>query len=182
MRFALGPDAYDLTSRCLVIATLPATDLDAAAGLVAASAGADVIEVTDPDAVTALAAVLPGVPLAISSDRLDAVEAAYQAGAVLGTCPDPAALALAARTGASVIVDDPAAALAAGIPPDRIALDTPPAAAGAHPVLVTVPPGPDGIAPTAVAVIGGARLIRTSDPRTARRVCDVLAAIFEAAP
>jgi hypothetical protein len=35
-------------------------------------------------------------------------------------------------------------------------------------------------AAVAVAVIRGARLVRTADPRGARRVCDVLAAVMEA--
>ena len=35
-------------------------------------------------------------------------------------------------------------------------------------------------AATAVAVIRGARLVRTTDVRGARRVCDVLAAVLEA--
>ena len=35
-------------------------------------------------------------------------------------------------------------------------------------------------AATAVAVIRGARLVRTADVRGARRVCDVLAAVLEA--
>jgi hypothetical protein len=33
----------------------------------------------------------------------------------------------------------------------------------------------------AVAIVGGARLVRTQDIRTARRVADVLAAVIDAA-
>lgn len=54
------------------------------------------------------------------------------------------------------------------------------AALGGHPAL-----GPDdqralGLVATALAVTGGWRLVRTSDVKGARRVCDVLAAVLEA--
>jgi hypothetical protein len=51
---------------------------------------------------------------------------------------------------------------------------------GAGPLFVDVTGADCPTAATAVAVIRGARLIRTADPRGARRVCDVLAAVLEA--
>ena len=50
----------------------------------------------------------------------------------------------------------------------------------ARPLFVDVTGAEWPAAAVAVAVIRGARLIRTSDPRGARRVCDVLAAVMEA--
>ncbi len=50
----------------------------------------------------------------------------------------------------------------------------------ARPLLVDVTDAGCPTAAVAVAVIRGARLIRTADPRGARRVCDVLAAVMEA--
>jgi hypothetical protein len=71
---------------------------------------------------------------------------------------------------------------AAGAPAegaDLVELDGPlPEAAGALFVDVTGAECPTAAA--AVAVIRGARLVRTTDPRGARRVCDVLAAVMEA--
>ena len=53
-----------------------------------------------------------------------------------------------------------------------------PEAAG--PLFVDVTGAQCPMAATAVAVIRGARLVRTADARGARRVCDVLAAVLEA--
>ena len=49
-----------------------------------------------------------------------------------------------------------------------------------HPLFVDVTDAECPTAAVAVAVIRGARLVRTADVRGARRVCDVLAAILEA--
>ena len=51
---------------------------------------------------------------------------------------------------------------------------------GGHPLFVDVTGAECPTAAVAVAVIRGARLVRTADPRGARRVCDVLAAVMEA--
>ncbi len=50
----------------------------------------------------------------------------------------------------------------------------------AGPLFVDVTNADCPTAAVAVAVIHGARLVRTADPRGARRVCDVLAAVLEA--
>ncbi|MGH9222772.1 MAG: hypothetical protein ACRD2W_02980 [Acidimicrobiales bacterium] len=182
MRFTLGGRRYDLTTRSLVIGR--ASDPQTARRLV--DDGADVIEVADPDLVAAFVAAFAAVhdvhdvPVAIASAQLDAVRAAYQAGAVLGACPDPAFLALSAEAGAAVLTPDPTPARAAGIPADRIAVEWPagarPAATHPHATLVTT----DDLGATALAVTNGARLIRTANVKAARRVADVLAAILEA--
>ncbi|MDQ3990477.1 MAG: hypothetical protein M3291_15050, partial [Actinomycetota bacterium] len=49
-----------------------------------------------------------------------------------------------------------------------------------HPLFVDVTQAECPTAAVAVAVIRGARLVRTADVRGARRVCDVLAAVLEA--
>ena len=49
-----------------------------------------------------------------------------------------------------------------------------------HPLFVDVTEAECPTAAVAVAIIRGARLVRTADARGARRVCDVLAAVMEA--
>ncbi|MEW6152907.1 MAG: hypothetical protein AB1673_02805 [Actinomycetota bacterium] len=88
--------------------------------------------------------------------------------------------------GAVVVTGDRATAAAwAETIPGRVVLEVaagqrPPAGGPALPWLVTVPAGEDGIAPAALALSLGARLVRTTDPLPARRVSDVVAAIAEA--
>lgn len=88
------------------------------------------------------------------------------AGLVRLSHPTAGALALCAAAGAAVVV--PAGA---GFPADRMVPES---------LLVDVIAADHPAAVTAVAVIRGARLVRTADPRGARRVCDVLAAVMEA--
>lgn len=88
--------------------------------------------------------------------------------------------------GAVVVTGDRATAAAwAETIPGRVVLEVaagqrPPAGGPSLPWLVTVPAGEDGIAPAALALSLGARLVRTTDPLPARRVSDVVAAIAEA--
>jgi methyl coenzyme M reductase subunit C-like uncharacterized protein (methanogenesis marker protein 7) len=58
----------------------------------------------------------------------------------------------------------------------RAAVDVPVVAPGAVESAIT-----DDAATMAVAIVGGGRLVRTRDVRTARRVADVLAAVIDAA-
>ena len=88
------------------------------------------------------------------------------AGLVRLVQPTAAALALCAAAGAAVVV--PADA---GFPADRMVPES---------LLVDVTAADHPTAATAVAVIRGARLVRTADAKGARRVCDVLAAVMEA--
>ncbi|HEX2047112.1 MAG TPA: hypothetical protein VHF27_05065 [Acidimicrobiales bacterium] len=87
--------------------------------------------------------------------------------------PTPDLLERCAWAGAAVVV--PAgyleAARAAGLPPDRVVPDT---------LLLDVTGSGCLVAATAVGVVRGARIVRTTDARGARRVCDVLAAVMEA--
>lgn len=90
------------------------------------------------------------------------------AGLVRLTHPSAGALALCAAAGAAAVV--PAGA-GGGLPANRVLPES---------LLVDVTTADWPAAATAVAVIRGARLVRTADPRGARRVCDVLAAVMEA--
>ena len=71
---------------------------------------------------------------------------------------------------------------AAGSPSEGadVVEDDGPLAEAAGPLFIDVTGADCPTAATAVAVIRGARLVRTADPRGARRVCDVLAAVLEA--
>ena len=159
MRLALGSRSYDLTTRSVVIGVGGVPEEMVAEG-------ADVIEVDDGPA--------PAPAYTTASDESD-LGRALSAGAVLVRLTDPTAgeLALCAASGASVLVPAGAAgdAEAAGLPADRIVPDT---------LLVDVTGTAFPAAATAARVIRGARIVRTTDVRGARRVCDVLAAVMEA--
>jgi hypothetical protein len=153
MHLTIGSTSYDLTTRALVIAVGRVTE------------GADLVELDDgvgpaPLPVYAIAADDAGVGRALSAG----------AGLVRLTAPSAGALALCAAAGATVVVPAGTGA-GAGLPPDRVVPDS---------LLVDVTRHQHPVAATAVGVIRGARLVRTAEPRGARRVCDVLAAVLEA--
>ena len=87
--------------------------------------------------------------------------------------PTRLSLDLCSAAGVAVLVPSAAAddAAAAGLPPERIVVDS---------LLLDVTGDDCPVAATAVGVIRGARIVRTDDVRAARRICDVLAAILEA--
>lgn len=161
MRLTLGSRSYDLTTRALVIGVGGVPEEMVAEG-------ADVIEVEVDDGRA------PAPVSTTASDEGDLGRAlAAGAGLVRLTDPTPGELALCAATGASVLVPAGATgdAEAAGLPPDRIVSDR---------LLVDVTADDCPVAATAAGVIRGARIVRTTDVRGARRVCDVLAAVMEA--
>ena len=110
--------------------------------------------------------------LVVAADEV-ADTAAASVALVRLTRPTPPVLERCARAGATVIVPprDVGAARAAGFPSDRIVPDT---------LFVDVTGAHCPVAATAVGVIRGARVVRTTDVRGARRICDVLAAVLEA--
>ncbi len=112
----------------------------------------------------------------------DALEEALAAGASLvrlGTDASPAAYRRCARAGVAVVVSDAEAAEAAGLTAAQIVVDGGPAG-GRHPVMVDVTGVACPLAATAAGVVRGARIVRTADVPGARRICDVLAAVWEA--
>lgn len=176
MRLTLGPRAYDLTARALVMGTVAR----AASVEAAVDEGADIVEVDQVDDITAAA----GVPVCMALPDGDALERAIAAGVSLvrleGVIPG-ATYGACAEAGTSVVVaaTDADEAERAGIPADRIVVvDGDPV--GRYPVLADVTGEASPTAATAVAVVRGARIVRTSDVRGARRICDVLAAVMEA--
>jgi len=161
MRLTVGSRSYDLTARSVVVGVGGAPEEMVAEG-------ADLIEVD------VAAGAAPAPVYTTAYDEGD-VGRALSAGAALVRLTEPTAggLALCAAAGAAVLVPAGAAgdAEAAGLPPDRIAVDT---------LLVDVTAADSPVAATAAGVIHGARIVRTTDVRGARRVCDVLAAVMEA--
>ena len=159
MRLTLGSRSYDLTTRSVVVGVGGVPEEMVADG-------ADLIELG------AGPAPAPGYTTALDEGGLGR---ALSAGAALVrlTRPTAGGLALCAAAGASVLVPAGAAADAgaAGLPPDRVAVDS---------LLVDVTGAEVPMAATAAGVIRGARIVRTTDVRGARRVCDVLAAVMEA--
>ena len=126
MVLRLGPRAYDLSTRALVVGVVPAGAgspgrlarlVDRAAAL--AGQGADVVEVAAAEAVAAdrvaaaVAAVAARVevPVAVRTGRASVAAAAFAAGAGLGDDPtgfaDEGYLAAAARAGAAVVAAHP---------------------------------------------------------------------------
>ena len=161
MRLTLGSHGYDITTRSVVVGVGGVAEEMVADG-------ADLIEVS------AGAGPAPAPVYTTASDEGD-LGRALSAGAALVRLTDPTAggLALCAAAGAAVLVPAGAArdAEAAGLPPDRIAVES---------LLVDVTGADVPVAATAAGVIRGARIVRTTDVRGARRVCDVLAAVMEA--
>ncbi|HVM01377.1 MAG TPA: hypothetical protein VM263_01805 [Acidimicrobiales bacterium] len=200
MLVTLGTRAYDLTARALVVATRPAASGDADVVEVGATEVAGVVE-------AAGAAGAPAVAVAAVVHGPADVEAAGRAGAALVVDPrglaDGATVRAAAAHRAAVlglfgagadpatIVERAHAAVALGVPPARLllgpALPAGPGMLGAArrlaalgwPLAYDAGPAPSPAA-VATAVAAGWRLVRTPDPRAARRVCAVLAAILEA--
>jgi len=153
MRITIGSTSYDLTTRALVIGVGRYSE---GADLVEPEAGAD----PAPAPVYASAADGAGVGRALAAG----------AGLVRLTHPSHDDLALCAAAGAAVVVPADVAG-DTGLPADRVIADT---------LLVDVTTAEWPAAATAAGVIRGARLVRTTDVRGARRVCDVLAAVMEA--
>ncbi len=157
----LGPRSYDLRTRALVmgVGRSPQDLIDQ---------GADMVELTYPHQ------QMP-VPVCVTASDDDLVRRALSAGAALLHLPEPtpSSLAMCAEAGVAVLVPAGASAdaTAAGLPPERVVLDT---------LLLDVTAEDFPVAATAVGVIRGARIVRTADVRGARRVCDVLAAVLEA--
>lgn len=161
MHLTLGSRSFDLTARSVVVGVGgPPEEMVAL--------GADLIDLE-------AGAGAGAAPLYTTACDEAGLGRALSAGAALVRLTDPSAggLALCAAAGAAVLVPAGAAgdAAAAGLPPDRIAVDT---------LLVDVTRADSPVAATAAGVIHGARIVRTTDVRGARRVCDVLAAVLEA--
>lgn len=191
MLIRLGDRAYDLASRALVLATVPAD-------------GADLVEVE-----------IAGVEEAVRNHRVPVVatvtgpadvRAACDAGAVAVVDPcglaDAATVTAAAAAGVAIVglldheadaadlVQRARAAEALGMPTGCILLGPAlPAGPGmlatarrlatlGYPLVYST--GDSPTAAIATAVTGGCRVVRTGDVRAARRVCDVLAAILGA--
>jgi hypothetical protein len=157
MRLTLGTRTYDLATRALVLGVG-----DRPEALVAD--GADLLEVAGHDRPVCM----------VASTDAD-VERALDGGAAVVRLPAPttAALKACAAAGAAVVVPVDAVheATAAGIPGDRMV---------PHTLVLDVTGDECPVAATAVGVIKGARIVRTTDVRGARRICDVLAAVLEA--
>lgn len=157
----VGPRSYDLQTRALVmgVGTSPQDLIDQ---------GADMVALAYPQQ------QMP-VPVCVTASDDDLVRRALSAGAALLHLPEPTSfsLAMCAKAGVAVLVPTGASAgaAAAGLPPERIIPDT---------LLLDVTAEDFPVVATAVGVIRGARIVRTADVRGARRVCDVLAAVFEA--
>lgn len=151
------------------------------------------VAVEAADAAGSAAAVEAGAAMVLGAPAAATVAAARAGAVVVLRAPGPGGL----DTGPGGLDADRAElgrrageAEAAGLPPDRIVIDPSLAASPArlggarrfadlgYPVLVRH----SGAAEIALAVAGGCRLVQTRDVRTARRVCDVLAAILEARP
>lgn len=170
--------------------TASGTDADRAAGAVRSVRPV----VAVPVAVTLAAGSDPQVTAAaVAAGAVMVRWAAPAGGQPTGSAPrGPGDLGGADRpgdrggAGAVVVTGDRATAAAwAETIPGRVVLEVaagqrPPAGGPSLPWLVTVPAGEDGIAPAALALSLGARLVRTTDPLPARRVSDVVAAIAEA--
>ena len=166
MRLDLRSRTYDLVSRALVMG------VGGRPGDLAAQ-GADIVEVRlDDVGVPGGAASVP-ICVVASGEAEVALALAASVALVRLLLPTSVELARCAAAGAAVVVragaeDD---ALAVGLPPERIVIDS---------LVVDVAGLDDPLAATIAGVLAGGRIVRSDDVRGARRVCDVLAAIMEA--
>lgn len=175
MRLTIGTRSFDLTTRALVMGTV------GRAGSVARTheEGADIVEVACVEDMTQDGAILCLAP----ADDAE-LTSAVAAGAHLirlGADASTAAYRLCAGAGTAVVVAATAvsAAEAAGVRGDRIVVADGAGRGDRRPVMVDVTGCTCPLAATAVGVVQGARIVRTADARGARRVCDVLAAVWE---
>ena len=156
MRLTLGSHSYDLRTRALVMAVARSP-----------VEGADIVELAGPGPAE--------LPVCVTARDDDGVRRALSAGVDLLHLPAPtqSSLAMCAEAGVAVLVPLTASAdaAAAGLPPERVVVDS---------LLVDVAAADLPVVATAVGVIRGARIVRTADAAAAQRVCDVLAAVLEA--
>lgn len=145
------------------------------------------------------------LPLAVHTASASVLAAALAAGAAIGSDVGGDQLVRVRSAGASVLVREialpdrgsPADALgavrrraeAAGIPPSRVLVDAGPGTLAllrsglarlGWPVVLSTATGEAATATQALGIALGARVLRTSDVRSARRTADVMAAILSA--
>lgn len=201
---ALGEQRFDTRYRALVMGIVHGsfdTVLEQAEGMV--SAGADVVEVGGMEeverVVSAIAAIHArfDVPICLRTKRASVLQAALEAGAVVGNddsgFADPDYLAVAAARSASVVATQGgiAHAQAAGIAKERVMVDAglellraPHRSAElAWPLVLSAPDGLDVgelVGAHALGIALGCRILRAHDVKGARRTADVMAAVLEA--
>lgn len=194
----LGDRGYPVRHRALVMGVMTSDDSAEAERLIAD--GAALVQLprltdhrSDPSIeeetsrlVASVEALRPlGVPVVVDTSSAEVLGAALAAGAVVASdttgTAGPDHLAVAATAGASVVLSPSQleAAERAGIPAGRILVDVD---------LEREEPSPgwswsvsaDDEARWSLAIALGARVLRTSEVRRARRVADVMAAVLEA--
>jgi dihydropteroate synthase len=198
MRLSLGATRYDLAARALVVGIVGARPDVGRQARDLVAAGADVVDLGRADAASdaeecdlllaalAEARAAVDVPLCLGTTRPAVASAAAAAGAAMVDVggPDTVLLGQACLGAGAVAVVSPGAD-AAGFDPSRVVVRTGDVAqarrlaSSGRAVLLDVP-ARCRVAAMAAGVVLGARLLRTDDVREARRVCDVLAAVWGA--
>jgi len=197
----LGPHRYDIRHRALVMAVLglsseqPSNLLREAEAHVAA--GADPVELDaagmqeddEPASMVDSLVARVGLPLVVRVDEPTMLTAALAAGASVVAGPVAAHVVAVASTGASVMLTTAEAGEAIGVPRSQVMVEPGPdglqqlrqglAAQGWPVVLSTIGCHASGAA-QALGIALGARILRTTDVRTARRTADVMAAVLAA--
>lgn len=172
MLLALGPLVVDTTVRTVVVGVLDGSSAAQTPSL----PGADAAWLTSPTA-EAVASMLDatGLPVGVTVHDPSTLDGLVSAGAVAVECGSVAALDEAAHGEVALWCspDQVDRALAAGAPPERIVCD--PGDARIPTAGATVAGrGPAAWGEVARAVHGGARVVRTGDVRSVRRVVTVL--------
>lgn len=176
MLLALGPLVVDTTVRTVVVGVLDGSSAAQTPSL----PGADAAWLTSPTA-EAVASMLDatGLPVGVTVHDPSTLDGLVSAGAVAVECGSVAALDEAAHREVALWCspDQVDRALAAGAPPERIVCDPGDAritTAGATAGATVAGRGPAAWGEVARAVHGGARVVRTGDVRSVRRVVTVL--------
>lgn len=170
MLLALGPLLLDTTVRTVVVGVLDGTGP-------ASIAGADAVWLRHPtvDQVVATSRAT-GLPVGVTVDDVAALDDLVAAGAVAIECDSPGAIDVALDRQVTMWCPGPQAdrATEAGVPAERVVRE-PGAAGDATSVGVTVTGhGPRTWGEAVRAGHGGARVVRTADVRSLRRVVTVM--------
>lgn len=174
MILRLGPDAViDTRLRPVVVAVLSRAEADLAEAVLAA--GADAVEVPfDPPSGPAqlVAAGVPVLGAVSDRDGLAAVADAGVSTAVLPLGGHEPLVAAARRCGLAVLLDDRLDTLVADQAAHRLRTER----SGAGPAVLSLAARAGVADRCALVMLGlqaGRRVVRTHDPRTARRIADL---------
>lgn len=170
MLLALGPLLLDTTVRAVVVGVLDGTGP-------ASIAGADAVWLRRPTADQVVATSRDtGLPVGVTVDDVAALEDLVAAGAVAVECDSPGAIDAALDRQVTMWCPPAQAdrAIGGGVPAERLVRESGDAGAATVVGVTIAGHGPRTWGEVAGAVHAGARVVRTTDVRSVRRVVTVM--------